>query len=130
MSSTRHGEARTALREVQSRHQDILKIEKTITELAQLFNEMSILVEQQEEPLEQISNRADAVKADVSGGLASTEQAVTSARKARRKKYWCLLICLIIIAIVVVIGMQKININLPFFRIKKSFLFLFFFFSH
>lgn len=40
MSSNRYGEARSAYREVQERHADIKKIEKTLTELAQLFNDV------------------------------------------------------------------------------------------
>ena len=41
LSSNRMGEARSAYREVQERHQDIQRIEKTLTELAQLFNDVS-----------------------------------------------------------------------------------------
>ena len=41
MNSNRYGEARSAYREVQERHADIKKIEKTLTELAQLFNDVS-----------------------------------------------------------------------------------------
>ena len=40
MNSNRYGEARSAYREVQERHADIKKIEKTLTELAQLFNDV------------------------------------------------------------------------------------------
>jgi len=40
MSSTRYGESRAAYREVQERHQDIRKIENTLAELAQLFNDV------------------------------------------------------------------------------------------
>lgn len=40
MNSNRYGESKAAYREVQERHKDILKIEKTITELAQLFNDV------------------------------------------------------------------------------------------
>ena len=42
MNSNRYGEARSAYREVQERHADIKKIERTLTELAQLFNDVSI----------------------------------------------------------------------------------------
>lgn len=42
MNSNRYGESRAAYREVQERHEDIKRIEKTITELAQLFNDVSI----------------------------------------------------------------------------------------
>ncbi len=40
MSSNRQGESRAAYREVQARHEDIKRIEKTLTELAQLFNDV------------------------------------------------------------------------------------------
>jgi len=39
-ASTRYGQSRTAYREVQDRHEDIKKIERTIEELAQLFNDV------------------------------------------------------------------------------------------
>jgi hypothetical protein len=40
MNSNRYGESRAAYREVQERHEDIKRIEKTIGELAQLFNDV------------------------------------------------------------------------------------------
>lgn len=40
MNSNRYGESRAAYREVQARHQDIQRIEQTIAELAQLFNDV------------------------------------------------------------------------------------------
>ena len=40
MNSNRYGEAKSAYREVQERHEDIKKIERTLTELAQLFNDV------------------------------------------------------------------------------------------
>ena len=41
MNSNRYGEARSAYREVQERHTDIQRIENTLEELAQLFNDVS-----------------------------------------------------------------------------------------
>lgn len=41
MNSNRYGESRAAYREVQERHEDIKRIEKTLGELAQLFNDVS-----------------------------------------------------------------------------------------
>ncbi len=40
MTSNRYGDARSAYRDVQERHRDIKNIEKTLTELAQLFNDV------------------------------------------------------------------------------------------
>jgi syntaxin 1B/2/3 len=43
MNSNRYGESRAAYREVQERHEDIKRIERTIAELAQLFNDVRFL---------------------------------------------------------------------------------------
>lgn len=43
-TSNRHGESRAAYNEVQNRHEDIKKIERTLEELAQLFNDVSFLL--------------------------------------------------------------------------------------
>lgn len=40
LNSNRYGDARNAYREVQDRHAEIQKIEQTITELAQMFNDV------------------------------------------------------------------------------------------
>jgi syntaxin 1B/2/3 len=40
MNSNRYGESRAAYREVQERHADIQRIERTLGELAQLFNDV------------------------------------------------------------------------------------------
>jgi syntaxin 1B/2/3 len=42
MNSNRYGESRAAYREVQERHEDIKRIETTLAELAQLFNDVSM----------------------------------------------------------------------------------------
>lgn len=44
MNSNRYGESRRAYREVQERHEDIKRIEQTLTELAQLFNDVSYIL--------------------------------------------------------------------------------------
>ena len=85
MSSNRHGESRAAYREVQNRHEDLKKIEKTLTELAQLFNDvrifyslhplqsnslfqMSVLVAQQDETIDTIEHSAMETHKDMEAG--------------------------------------------------------------
>ncbi|KAH9997239.1 t-SNARE [Russula vinacea] len=103
MNSNRYGESRAAYREVQERHEDIKRIERTIAELAQLFNDMSILVEQQDETINIIEAQATEVEKDVETGLGYTDKAVTSARSARKKRWICFFIFLIILAIIAVV---------------------------
>ncbi|KAG5513471.1 hypothetical protein PMAC_000902 [Pneumocystis sp. 'macacae'] len=108
LRSNRHGEARTALREVQERHQDIKQIERTIGELAELFNEMSILVDQQDEPLQIIAQQAEAVHTNIEQGLQHQDKAIENIRAARRKRCYCLgLTILILVAITVVVVIIK-----------------------
>ncbi|KAG4302650.1 hypothetical protein PCK1_001005 [Pneumocystis canis] len=108
LRSNRHGEARIALREVQERHQDIKQIERTIAELAELFNEMSILIDQQDEPLQSISRQAEIVHSNIEQGIQHQDKAISNIRAARRKKCYCFgLTILILIAITIVIIVVK-----------------------
>ncbi|WVO18033.1 hypothetical protein L204_105731 [Cryptococcus depauperatus] len=103
LNSNRYGAARGAYREVQERQAEILKIEKTMTELAQMFNEMAMLVEQQDEAIINIEQQAHGVDEDIGQGLVQTDKAVESARKARRKKWICFWIIVVIILIIAVV---------------------------
>ncbi|KAJ2912299.1 hypothetical protein MD484_g8102, partial [Candolleomyces efflorescens] len=101
LMDSRFTASRAAYREVQERHEDIKRIEKTLAELAQLFNDMSILVEQQEETINTIETQAFNVQKDTEAGLQFTEKAVDSARAARKKRWICFIIIVVIIIAVV-----------------------------
>lgn len=111
-SSTRYGESRAAYREVQERHEDIRKIERTLAELAQMFIDMDALVAQQEDLVNAIETSAGQVAGDTEAGLVQTEKAVKHARAARRKRWICFFIFLIILAIVgIAVGVTVSNNN-------------------
>ncbi|KAF8522210.1 t-SNARE [Hysterangium stoloniferum] len=97
-TSTRYGETRAAYREVQERHEDIRRIERTMTELAQLLNDMGILVEQQDRVVGDIEAAAEHTEKNAGIGLRHTDAAVKSARRARRARWICFIIIVIIIA--------------------------------
>ncbi|KAF9652843.1 t-SNARE [Thelephora ganbajun] len=103
MSSNRYGESKAAYREVQERHKDIQKIERTLTELAQLFNDMSILVEQQDETIDVIEDAAAHVEKDTEAGLGHTVQAVDSARAARKKRWICFALLIVLLAVIAIV---------------------------
>ena len=104
MTSNRRGQAQTALSEVQNRHKEIQKIEQSMSELAQLFHDMELLVAEQEAPVQHIDNQTQGVQTDIEQGLGHTNKAVVKARAYRKKKWWCLLICFIIIALAIGLG--------------------------
>jgi len=103
LMSARYTDSRAAYREVQERHEDIKRIERTIAELAQLFNDMSILVEQQDETINVIETQAEGVMKDTEAGLGFTEKAVVSARAARKKRWICFIIIVVILIIVAIV---------------------------
>lgn len=90
MQSNRQGQASAALNNVKDRHAQILKIEKQMSELAQLFQDMNTLVVQQEVAVQQIDQQAEDVVENLDKGNTEIETAVTTARATRRKKWWCL----------------------------------------
>ncbi|KAG6911468.1 hypothetical protein DXG01_014542 [Tephrocybe rancida] len=67
-SSSRYGESRVAFREVQERQTEIKKMEGTLAELAQLFTDMAILVEQQEDPINKVQDDAKEVEENTGQG--------------------------------------------------------------
>ncbi|KAK9765926.1 hypothetical protein K7432_005366 [Basidiobolus ranarum] len=100
MSSSRSSDARDVLREVQSRHDDIKKIEKSIVELARLFEEMQTLITLQDEMIHQID---DQMEATVTHGVEANkqmDQAIVYAEASRKKK-WCLLIFFLLLIIII-----------------------------
>lgn len=103
MQSNRRGEARTVLNEVQVRHRELLKLEKTMAELTQLFHDMEELVIEQDQPIQQIEEQINTAQYDIEQGVGHTQKAVVSAKKARKKKIWCFFICVLILCIIALI---------------------------
>lgn len=103
MQLNRRGEARTVLNEVQVRHRELLKLEKTMAELTQLFHDMEELVVEQDQPIQQIEQQVAEAQHDIEQGVGHTQKAVVLAKKARRKRLWCFFIIVIIIVIIAVI---------------------------
>jgi len=103
MQSNRRGEARTVLNEVNARHRELLKLEKTMAELTQLFHDMEELVIEQDQPIQQIEQQVNVAQHDIEQGVGHTNKAVKSAKAARKKRMWCALIIVLIIVILALI---------------------------
>ncbi|CAO3618623.1 unnamed protein product [Cunninghamella echinulata] len=100
MSSNRSGQARAVLNEVQTRHDDIKKIEKTILELHQLFMDMQMMIETQAETINQIEQHTETAVLDLEQGNKDVSKAIVSAKATRAKKWCCFFIFIIILIVV------------------------------
>ncbi|KAI8334953.1 t-SNARE, partial [Chlamydoabsidia padenii] len=103
MQASRRGQARAVLSEVQNRHDDIKKIEKTIIELHQLFMDMQMLVEQQGETINQIDEHAETTAIQMEEGNKFVSRAIKSARATRHKKWCCFVICIILAVVIAIL---------------------------
>lgn len=97
MQSNRRGEARAALSEVQSRHREIQKIEATLTELAQLFHDMEIMVAEQETQVTNIEQNVYHAQTDIEKGVDNQFAAIKKARAWRKKKWCCFALIVVVI---------------------------------
>mmetsp|Transcript_25225 Transcript_25225/g.53611 ORF Transcript_25225/g.53611 Transcript_25225/m.53611 type:complete len:381 (-) Transcript_25225:244-1386(-) len=90
------------VRHIREKHQDILRLEQSIGELAQMFQEMAVLVESQGEMLDAIELNVNQTK----GVTAKAEVQLIKTRKEQHKysKWMCCLSILLLIVVIVVIG--------------------------
>ena len=102
MLSTGHAQAKTALADIQERHKDITRLEQSITELHQLFVDLSILVEAQGELLDSIEYSVGQSLNYTKTGVEELEKANYYAKKSRKKM--CILIVIAIVVLSVILG--------------------------
>ena len=88
--SSRAGQARTVLSNVNSRSENIQKIARDIEELYRMQLEINEMVIRDEENLAAIVDRTNQVEQDTRTGNEQLTNAVDKARAARRKKWICL----------------------------------------
>jgi len=76
--------AKQQLAEIQSRHEDIIKIEKSIVELFEMFQDMATLVTEQGEAINRIENHVQATYDYVEKAKEETAAALEYQKKARK----------------------------------------------
>ena len=103
MSSARSSQATSTLSQVQARHNDIVAIERKVTELAQLFQELQLTIDIQEVHIDRINEQAGNTQTNLNSADKELDRTIGIMRAIRRKKWWCFFICLIIVIIVIVV---------------------------
>lgn len=83
--------ALNAYQDVQSKHEELMRLEGSIRELHQLFVDMAILVEQQGEMLDNIEDVVSKAAEFTSQGVEQLDMAKKTQKKARKKM--CCLVC-------------------------------------
>lgn len=102
LKSNRHGAATSVLGAVRARHNDIQKIEQTLIQLNQLFQDLAETVVIQESAVQAAEEQTDHVVKDTENANVQLGKGVEHARRARKLKWWALGI---IVLIIVVLGL-------------------------
>ncbi|XP_041671143.1 syntaxin-4 [Cheilinus undulatus] len=93
-----------ALNEIESRHDEILKLERSIRDLHDMFQYLAMEVEAQGEMVNRIENNIKQSTNYVEKAVDNTQKAVTYQQKARKKKIW-IAVCLAILILILVISL-------------------------
>ncbi|KAK6428047.1 hypothetical protein LTR95_015816, partial [Oleoguttula sp. CCFEE 5521] len=103
LKSNRSATANTVLGAVRARHNDIQKIERTMLELQQLMEDLASTIVLQDAPIQQIEQHTENVKHDTEAGNVQLDKGITSAKRARKLKWWCFFICIAIVCILALV---------------------------
>ncbi|KAJ1992928.1 hypothetical protein H4R33_000865 [Dimargaris cristalligena] len=103
LSSTRVGDARRVMREVETRQLEMRQIEKKALELNALFVRLNEMVHAQQEVIDNIEVQVGNTVTDTAAANEQVEKAI-SIRKRTRKKLWILTIIVILIIIAIVLA--------------------------
>ncbi|CAL8309314.1 unnamed protein product [Boreogadus saida] len=91
-----------ALNEIETRCEEILKLEKSIQDLHDMFQYLAMEVEAQGETVNQIESNILQSSNYVEKARDDVEKAVTYQQKARKKKIWLAVCCAILLLIVII----------------------------
>ncbi|KAJ3313458.1 origin recognition complex subunit 4 [Boothiomyces sp. JEL0838] len=90
------GRTRHVLTQLQNRHKELEQLEASIEELAQIFYDMQVLLQQQQETIDVAENYINDVSKNLEDGSGEITKAIVY-RQNSRKKLWCLFIFVIVL---------------------------------
>ena len=111
MSSGRSANAQTTLGAVKARHAEIQRIERTLLELVELFEQMAQEVEAAEPVVAKIEEQTIQAHEEIVRGNAELVVAKKHAWNTRKNKWICLGIVLVLLLIIAVIIGVKVTQN-------------------
>ncbi|TGZ74965.1 hypothetical protein CRM22_000647 [Opisthorchis felineus] len=94
-------QARQNAADIEARHEDILKLEKSIRELHELFIDLAALVDSQSELLDRIEYNVDATQDHITGAVVATKKAKEYQKKSRKMQ---LIIAGVVILLLIILA--------------------------
>lgn len=102
LKSNRSGQAMSLLGNVRARHTELQRIENTLVQLSQMYQDLASHVEQQDYAVANAEEATDNTRTRIEDANTQLTGAVDHARRARKLKWWCFGICVAIVAILAI----------------------------
>ena len=91
---------------VRARHNELQKIERSISELVELFQDLDTIVVQQDPVVARVEEQTEQTNVNLDKGTTEVDKGIEHARRTRRNKWICFgIVVLIIIAIALGVGL-------------------------
>ena len=97
-----------ALRDIEERHQELLELEKSIKEMADMFLELSLLVHTQGETVDTIEANVLQATDKVTGGTVELGNAQRKQKTARKRKFICIAVISVVVLLAIIIACVSI----------------------
>jgi syntaxin 1B/2/3 len=112
LRTNRTGHASSILGNVRARHNELQRIEQTLTELSRLMRDLAAVVEQQDPVIQTAEEHAEQTNIHLQKGIEQVDNANEHARNRRKLKWWCLLVVvLIVVAVALGVGIGVAQAN-------------------
>ncbi|CAL8106443.1 unnamed protein product [Calicophoron daubneyi] len=100
-------QARQNVADIEARHQDIIKLERSIREIRDLFTELAQLVHDQGEQIDRIDYNVNTTKDHVEAAKIATKKAVVYKKKSRKCTFILIGVAcaVVLIVVLIIIGM-------------------------
>jgi len=106
-------QASAVLGSVRARHNDLLRIEQSIKELTRLFEDLDILVVQQDAAVASAEQQTSNVVANLAKGNQEVLVAVKHSQRRRKIFWWSALVTVLILIVVVIVILVALHILPP-----------------
>ncbi|TMS35988.1 hypothetical protein L596_003263 [Steinernema carpocapsae] len=108
-----HHDKQILYEDVKSRHEDILRLENSIRELHEIFQDMAMLVESQGQIIDNIENNVGAAVDYASRARGDVKKALAAQRGSRKKKIILLIFCIIFVMVAFFVGSSLFCVYVP-----------------
>ena len=96
-------QSKQTLVDIEARHNDILKLEQSISELHDIFTDLALMIETQGEQMDSIEKKFNGCKNYIDGGKGDLKSAETNKKEYSKKKVYVISIVVVVVVVLILV---------------------------